>query len=53
MDQHLICLETEVANENPIYFYSVELSQTELDALCCERVQVKTIHVFGAPIFLN
>ena len=56
MDQHLICLETEVANENLMYFKSGDLSVNELDVLVVGLEQIrpaKMIWILGGPVFLN
>ncbi|MGZ5135193.1 MAG: hypothetical protein ACXWCG_08585 [Flavitalea sp.] len=56
MDQHLICLETEVANEDLMYYYSGDLSVKEIDALVVELQKsrpTKMIWILGGPIFLN
>ena len=56
MDQHLMCLETEVANEDLTYYFSGDLSINEVDALVVEVQKsrpAKMIWMLGGPIFLN
>ena len=56
MDQHLICLETEVSNEHLMYFKSGDLTVKELDDLVVELEKTrpaKMIWILGSPVFVN